>query len=195
MKDARRMDYLILPGYGNSGPEHWQTRWEASDPAFRRVQLGDWERPDRNAWVSKLEDAVSAADASRSDGSGRERRLVLVAHSLACLLVAHWAAQAPVPSLGRIEAAFLVAPVNPDGPAFPSEASGFGPVPLANLPFPTLVVASSDDPYSTPEFSRACAKAWGSRLSEIGMKGHINAASGLGDWPEGMALLRTWVRD
>jgi predicted alpha/beta hydrolase family esterase len=194
MKDDRLMEYLILPGYGNSGPEHWQTRWEGADPAFRRVQLGDWERPDRNTWVTRLEEAVSAPGVPGSGKGGSGRSIVLVAHSLACLLVAHWAAKAPERSLDRVKAVFLVAPVDPAGPAFPKDAASFGPAPLAILPFPTLVVASSDDPYSTPEFSRACADAWGSRLSEIGAKGHINAASGLGDWPEGMALLRTLVR-
>jgi predicted alpha/beta hydrolase family esterase len=158
------------------------------------VQLGGWERPDCNTWVTKLEDAVSGAGASRPDAGGAGRGIVLVAHSLACLLVAHWAARPLEGSLNRIKAAFLAAPVDPQGPVFPKEAAGFGPVPFATLPFPTLVVASSDDPYSTPGFSRACAKAWGSGLSEIGAKGHINASSGLGDWPEGMALLRTLVR-
>ncbi|MDB5050975.1 MAG: uncharacterized protein JWO30_4046 [Fibrobacteres bacterium] len=175
------LEYLILPGYGNSGPGHWQTRWEANHPAFRRVQQSEWEHPIREIWVETLEKAV--------DGSGPA--IVLIAHSLACLVVAHWAAIAPPRSLSRIRAAFLVAPVDPSGPVFPTGAIGFAPAPMAALPFPTLVVASSDDPYAGPEFSRACSQAWGSRLEEAGAIGHINSESGLGDWPEGLAMLQS----
>jgi predicted alpha/beta hydrolase family esterase len=180
-KNAPVHEYLILPGYGNSGPKHWQTLWEGSNPGFRRVNQREWENPVREIWVETLEKAVA--------GSGPG--LVLVAHSLACLLVAHWAATAPSPSLSRIQAALLVSPVDPTGPIFPASAVGFAPAPMALLPFPTLIVASSDDPYGGPEFSRACAKAWGSRVEEVGAKGHINSESGLGNWPEGFALLQS----
>ena len=94
-----------------------------------------------------------------------------------------------------MEGALLVAPPDPAGPAFPAEARTFGPVPMARLPFPSLLVASSDDPYASPEFARACASAWGSRLAEIGPKGHINAASGLRRWKEGLDLLATLMPD
>lgn len=174
-------EFLILPGYEGSGPAHWQTLWEKEDPAFRRVEQRDWDHPVRDEWVTALEKAVAASGAD----------IVLVAHSLACLLVAHWAQSAPAASLGKIKAAFLVAVADPAGPSFPAAVVGFEPLPERPLPFPALLVASADDPYGPLEFSRRCARAWGTALAEIGAKGHINSGSGLGDWPEGKALLRS----
>lgn len=173
--------FLVLPGYGGSGPEHWQSRWERERPGFSRVEQDDWDRPDREAWIARLGAAVT----------GARPPVILVAHSLACLLAAHWAAAAPPEALAKVAGAFLVAPVDPARPVFPAAARGFAPVPLARLPFPSLLVASADDPYAAPEFARACAAAWGSRLVEIGARGHINASSGLGGWEEGLALLAT----
>lgn len=166
---------LILPGIGNSGPAHWQTRWEAGDASMQRLQARDWDRPDRAEWVAALDAAVQRSG----------ERSVLVAHSLACLQVAHWAAQ----TAHRIRAALLVAVPDPSGPSFPAEASGFAPLPMQRFAFPSIVVASSDDPYGSVDHARTCAQAWGSRLVEVGPAGHLNAASGLGDWSRGRALL------
>jgi predicted alpha/beta hydrolase family esterase len=173
MTDARPI--LVLPGIGNSGPDHWQTRWERRHPNVRRVQQDDWDRPRRDAWVARLEAAV------RTSGPDT----VLVAHSLGCLLLAHWAASTVLP----VRAAMLVAVPDPQGPAFPPEATGFHPLPLRRLPFRSLVVASRDDPYGGLPQAQRCAAAWGSRLVDAGALGHINAASGLGDWPQGLAWL------
>lgn len=167
---------LILPGFGNSGPQHWQSQWQAAEPAFHRLAQRDWEHPVCLEWQAVLEQAVTDA--------GSE--VVLVAHSLGCLLVAHWA----VHSKQQIRGALLVAVPDPAGPEFPAQASGFAPVPMQPLPFPSIVVASSDDPYGSIDHVRACANAWGSRRVEIGAAGHINAASGLGDWQQGFDLLR-----
>jgi uncharacterized protein len=164
---------LILPGYGGSGPQHWQTRWEALHPEYRRVQVPDWCQPDLDVWVEALGDAAA--------GSGEP---VIVAHSLGCLVVAHFAARG-----GSARAALLVAVPDPSGPEFPQEARGFDTVPLERLRFPTRVVASRNDSYGSFEFSARCAKAWGSELSDVGALGHINADSGLGDWSEGERLL------
>lgn len=166
---------LVLPGIGNSGPGHWQTLWEQASGAMQRVQARDWSRPACAEWVAALETAV--------ERSGP--RTVLVAHSLACLQVAHWALH----TTRAIHAALLVAVPDPTGPSFPAQASGFAPMALRRLAFASIVVASSDDPYGSVEHARRCADAWGSRLVEIGAAGHINAGSGLGDWPQGRALL------
>lgn len=169
---------LILPGYGGSGPEHWQTLWERAHPGFRRVEARDWDRPDRAEWVENLEAAARAA------GEGA----ILIAHSLACLQVVHWAAAHPE-SARRMRAALLVAPPDPESPAFPAAATGFSPLPMRPLPFRSLVVGSTNDPYAAPEFAENCARAWGARFASVGAKGHINAASGLGEWEEGWELL------
>lgn len=109
---------------------------------------------------------------------------MLVAHSLGCLCVAHWVARTSL----NIKGAFLVAPPNPEEANFPSEAIGFSSVPLRSFGVPSIVVASSDDPYGGLEFARACASGWGSRFVNIGAAGHINSESGFGNWPEGWAL-------
>lgn len=166
---------LILPGIGNSGPQHWQSLWEQSNPEFERVQQRDWNHPVCEEWGAALEVAAKRA------GAG----VVLVAHSLACLVVAHWAAQEHAP----IKAALLVAAPDPTGPNFPKEAIGFSATPTKPFSFPSVVVASTDDPYGNIEHTSHLAKAWGSHLVNIGACGHINASSGLGTWPEGYGLL------
>jgi predicted alpha/beta hydrolase family esterase len=167
---------LILPGLYNSGPEHWQSRWEAEHPELVRVEQRDWETPDCGEWVETLDRAI-AADTSP---------VVLVAHSLACCLVAHWAAV----HRGPIRGALLVAPSDVEAPDFPTGATGFAPMPTAPLPFPSIVVASTDDPYLTLPRAERFAAAWGSRLVVVGALGHINSASGLASWPDGFDLLR-----
>jgi predicted alpha/beta hydrolase family esterase len=165
---------LIVPGIGNSSPAHWQSRWQVAEPAFRRVAMPDWELPDLGGWVAALDAAVKEASAPA----------VLVAHSLGCLAVAHWAREG-----GVARAALLVAVPDPDGSAFPDVARSFAPVPLEPIAFRTRVVASHDDPYAGFEFAQRCATAWRSQLSDIGQAGHINADSGLGAWPSGRELL------
>jgi predicted alpha/beta hydrolase family esterase len=167
---------LILPGYGSSGPAHWQTVWEQTNPRFERVNQRDWEFPVCREWVETLDRAVT-----RTQG-----RAVLVAHSLACLAVAHWAAE----SDDRVQGALLVAPPDPESAHFPPQALGFQPVPQKSFPFNSIVVASSNDPYGSIEFAGHCAEAWGAEFVDIGPLGHINSESRLGDWPEGFALLR-----
>jgi len=165
---------LILPGIGNSDHAHWQTLWESENPECVRVQQRDWNRPVCGEWVNVLEQAVVEIGESP----------VLVAHSLGCLCVAHWAARTSL----KIKGALLVAPPDPKGASFPSEATGFSPVPLRSFSFPSIVVASSNDPYGSLEFARSCALAWSSRFVNIGPAGHINSESGLEEWAEGLAL-------
>lgn len=167
---------LVLPGYGDSGPQHWQSRWEASDPRLQRVQQRHWLQPRLDDWLAALDRAVAACGTPP----------VLAAHSLACALVAHWVERG-----GRgVRGALLVAPADVDALANALDAvQSFSPVPLVRLPFPSIVVASDDDIYVTPERAQAFAGAWGSRLVALAGAGHINADSGFGEWAEGRALL------
>jgi predicted alpha/beta hydrolase family esterase len=168
---------LILPGLGGSGPEHWQTAWEACQPRCARVTQRDWDRPELGEWLARVDAAIAAA----------EGPVVLVAHSLACPLVAHGARRT---GWERVAAALLVAPADVDSPAHtPPETRGFAPVPTAALPFPATVVASRNDPYVELERARHFAERWGATFVDLGEVGHINAASNLGDWPEGRRLL------
>jgi uncharacterized protein len=173
---AMSVTVLVLPGYGGSGPEHWQSRWQREYPGWKQVTQKDWERPVCSAWVESLNAAIQATRGP----------LVLVAHSLGCLLVAHWAAS----HTGPVQAALLVAPPDPEAPLFPAAIEGFAPVPQQTLPFASCVVTSSNDPYDPKAQGRALAQHWGSQLVEIADAGHLNAASGLGSWPQGKALLR-----
>lgn len=165
---------LILPGIGNSGPDHWQSLWEAADSSFVRVQQRDWDNPVCAEWLAELDQSVAKCSES----------VVLVAHSLACLLLAHWAANTSL----KIKGALLVAPPDPSGLKFPKAAKGFAPFPLQPFPFPGIVVASTDDPYGSMAFAQTCAFAWGCRFANAGAVGHIGSASGVGSWPEGYAL-------
>ena len=176
-KSALTSRVLILPGYEGSGPQHWQTLWEEKNPSFKRVEQRDWNHPVCSEWMQTLEKAVSL--------SGPDT--VLVAHSLACLLVVHWAASTSL----SIAAAMLVAVPDPQSPNFPKAAIGFSPVPQQSLPFQSLIVASTNDPFGTIDYSLRCAAAWESEFRNIGAAGHINANSGLGEWREGFALLQT----
>ncbi|WP_119681150.1 RBBP9/YdeN family alpha/beta hydrolase [Indioceanicola profundi] len=167
---------IILPGYGGSGEAHWQTLWERADAGMVRFQPSSWDQPDLQDWITALDRAVAAASEPP----------LLVAHSLACLLVPHWAAARPD---RRIAGAFLVAVPDPDGPQFPEEAPSFRAVPDRTLPFPTLIIASTDDPFGTTAHAERRARAWGAGFIEVGALGHINSSSGLGDWPLGAKLL------
>ena len=175
---------IVLPGYMNSGVGHWQTRWEAQYPGFSRIAMRDWDHPVCEQWCDTLDTAIASATG----------RVLLAAHSLGCLTVAFWAARvlsdgAREDVLAKVAGALLVAVPDPAGPEFPRDATGFEAVPMQTLPFPSIVVASTDDPYGGVPFSQACASAWGSRWESIGPRGHINADSGLGDWPEGQRWL------
>jgi predicted alpha/beta hydrolase family esterase len=166
---------LILPGIGNSGPLHWQTLWEKSHPDFMRVQQRDWDNPVCEEWAAALEAAAKRAGP----------QVVLVAHSLACLTIAHWAARPHAPVAG----ALLVAVPDQHGPNWPGQIVGFGDTPMPQFDFPSTVVISSDDPYASVEHTEQLARAWGSRVVHIGKRGHINADSGLGEWNAGYDLL------
>ena len=171
---------LIIPGFGNSGPRHWQTLWEQQHPAWQRVQQRDWDHPVCEEWVRRLGDAIGRMSAPP----------VLIAHSIGCLVVAHWASRSSVP----VRAAFLVAVPDPDGACFPSAAEGFQPLPSKTFRFPSVVIASSDDPFGSVAYAKRCAAGWGSVFVEIGAAGHINADSGLGDWPAGRALFEELLK-
>jgi uncharacterized protein len=176
MPPADLAPVLILPGLYDSGPQHWQMLWMAGRPGFRRVEQADWVTPRCVDWVAKLDAAVQEAGP----------QALLVAHSAACALVAHWVAVH-----GRkVRGALLVGPSDPEASSYPAGPTGFAPMPLVRLPFPSTVVASADDPYVSLDRAEFFARSWGSRFVNIGKAGHINSASGLGNWPRGLELLQ-----
>ena len=175
---------LTVPGLGSSGPTHWQSAWESSlDLDVARVDLGSWDDPHRNTWVNKLNLAIRRAD----------RPVVLVAHSLGCLAVAWWVEYEALVEEHNVVGALLVAPPEADAEFAGREPdlrlARFAPTPRSVFPFPSIVVASRDDPWIGFGRARSLAEAWGSRFADAGQTGHINADSGLGDWAFGRLLL------
>jgi len=171
---------LLIPGLNDSGPHHWQSLWHAANPGFVRVVQRDWETPDRAEWVAALDGYVTAI----------EGPVVLVAHSLACITVAHWAR---AHGARNVSSALLVAPSDVEADFFPPGTTGFTPLPVEALPFPSTLVASTNDPYLPMARARALAAGWGSRLVDVGPAGHIHTDAGFGPWPEGEAMLRALV--
>lgn len=173
---------LLLPGWQNSGEGHWQSLWE-SRSGYRRVEQHDWMHPLRGDWSARLEEVVVDADGP----------VVLVAHSLGCILSAWWAAHSQ--HTGKVRGALLVAPGDVERPDLAEQIPGWSPIARQRLPFPSVLVGSQDDPYCGFDRAQHLAQAWGARFVDLGARGHINAESGLGDWPEGRALLDTLCKD
>jgi predicted alpha/beta hydrolase family esterase len=167
---------LIIPGLYDSGPDHWQTHMQSVLPHASRVEQTDWLRPTLGEWTESLVQAV------RSNPGA-----VLVGHSLGCALIAHLAQLRG----GRdIAGALLVAPadVNREGPVG-QLLQGFGPMPRLRLPFPSIVVASRNDPFIGFAEAERLSRGWGSELVDLGEAGHINVEAGYGPWPYGLALV------
>jgi predicted alpha/beta hydrolase family esterase len=171
---------LLVPGLDNSGLDHWQTAWEHDLPQCARVDLGMWSNPNRNAWVNQLNLAIEKAG----------RPVILVAHSLGCHAVAWWNEYERPTADGPVLGAMLVAPPEVEDTAIDRRLARFAPVMRTALPFPSVLVASRDDPYVEFGRARRLARIWKSRFVDAGWLGHINAESGIGDWPFGKYLLR-----
>ncbi|MGE0627739.1 MAG: RBBP9/YdeN family alpha/beta hydrolase [Hyphomicrobiaceae bacterium] len=176
------VDILIVPGWAGSDDDHWQSRWERNLKTARRVAQGDWLEPDRPSWVERIVEEVGRS----------ERPAMLVAHGLGVAAVLH-AAQELDPA--RVAGTFLVGPMDLDAIAdWPDEqgrnwrrvAGSFLPMPMAPLPFPARMIASSEDPYCSSERAEALGAAWGAQVSILAKAGHIDTASGHGPWPEGL---------
>ncbi|APE46845.1 alpha/beta hydrolase [Delftia sp. HK171] len=170
-------DVWLLPGWQNSDADHWQSRWEQRH-GYRRLEQNDWDRPLRGDWSARLQETVLDAP----------RPVVLVAHSLGCILVAWWAAHSPL-AARKVRGALLVAPGDTEQPQLREQLPGWSPVMMQRLPFASIVVGSDNDIYCSAQRVQAMADAWGARFVDAGPSGHLNTASGLGDWDSGHALL------
>lgn len=167
---------VIVPGLGGSGPTHWQSIWE-KEYNFIRVAQQDWETPVCSDWVETINDTLKNLDPAK---------VILVGHSLACITIAWWAQKYPT----AIKGALLVAPSDTEATTFPNVTKGFIPVPLNKLPFKSILAASSTDHYLTIERAGLFADKWGSAFVNAGDCGHINVASGHGQWDQGLELLK-----
>jgi predicted alpha/beta hydrolase family esterase len=176
---------LIIPGLGNSNEGHWQTLWETRLPDCQRVDLGMWDDPHRNTWVNKINLAVHRA----------QRPVILVAHSLGCLAVAWWAHYEQPAYANPVVGALLVAPPDVERAGADPRLARFAAVPRGTLPFPAFLAASENDQYCGLRVARGLARDWGTTFAYAGSVGHINADSGLEDWPFGQLLLAQLLRE
>ena len=171
-------NYFIVPGLGNSGPDHWQTYFENSGQNFIRINQKDWDTPASADWVKNIDEALSGYDLST---------VILIGHSLGCTAIANWAKH----SQKIIKGALLVAPSDLEAPKYNFQTIGFDHVPLDKINFKTTVVASTNDEWVSIERAMFFAANWGSELINIGEAGHINAAFGFGKWDEGLEILKS----
>lgn len=160
---------LLAPGLHNSGPDHWQSRWQRLFPAFERVQQDDWEAPDLPRWSARV-DQLRRRD---------RRPTLIVGHSFGALATVHSVARDPAGVVGVL----LVAPADPD------KFNVAALLPQQALPVPSIMVGSTNDPWMAAPRAELWARRWHSRFINGGPLGHINAESGLGDWPEGLETL------
>ena len=177
---------FTLPGWQGSGAQHWQIRW-ANLFGDQVVEQHDWMQPLRGDWITRLEDAVQNQLSQNPD-----QNIAFVAHSLGCHLLASWAALSP--NVKHVAGALLVAPPDTARADFPPQMHSWRKPVLNKVSFLTTLVASSDDPFSSLSASEMLAQHWGANLINIGARGHINAESGLGDWPVGRALLQALIQ-
>ncbi len=166
---------LILPGLGGIKPGHWQTRWAEKMRTAAIVEQAEWWEPDAEDWIDTI---VKAAELATQP-------VVFVAHSTSVTALVHAAPRLP----DHVRGAFLVAPTDVElSPAAPEAIHVFRPIPRDPLPFPSMVVASNNDPYVTLERAVEFANCWGSDFHQAGEAGHINVESGHGPWPEGLLM-------
>ncbi|MFA5835038.1 MAG: alpha/beta hydrolase [Bacteroidota bacterium] len=171
--------YFIIPGLGDSGSDHWQTYFEKSVKNIRRIHQQEWDSPECNDWIQTIDNTLSHYNLSN---------VVLIGHSLGCATIVHWATTYNK----RIKGALLVAPSDLEAPLYTFPAKGFSPIPKQKIDFKTIVVASENDIWVTPERAKYFADCWGSEFISIGNAGHINVVSGYGTWSKGLEILKTF---
>jgi len=179
----RDADILIVPGLGNASPLHWQSRWLEKMSTARRVEQSNWDHPVCSAWTSRLNAEIDTA----------EKPVILVAHSVGVLTVAHaakdWAS-------GKVAGAFLVGPSDWERPEMEQKfpGHGFAPLPLEKLGCPAVMLASINDPTCSLDTAERWAKAWSVRFAVAGEVGHFDESDGFGPWPEGILAFANFVK-
>lgn len=174
-----QVSYLIVPGWNGSPENHWQSHWHRTLPGARRVEQQEWQWPQVQQWVARLERDIRTLQGP----------VVLVAHSLGCITLAHWACQASEADLAKVRGALLVAPADVERAGCPQPLRNFAPVPLRQLPFPGLLVGSDTDHAASRERALEFAAAWGCEAVILQGAGHINVDSGHHCWEEGFTYL------
>jgi predicted alpha/beta hydrolase family esterase len=166
---------LVVPGLSSSGSAHWQTWLEGELPGASRVVQRDWKRPDLPEWSRQIRRAIV-----------RQTQPVLIAaHSFGALA----AVQAADDLSPHVAGLLLVAPADPD------KFAAADVLPARRLQIPTIIVASTNDPWLGFDRAVALADTWRARLVDLGAAGHINADAGYGPWPLALELLAQLERE
>ncbi|KXV04088.1 alpha/beta hydrolase [Caballeronia megalochromosomata] len=168
---------LIIPGLREHVADHWQTLLAQKLPRVRSVAPLEHDKLSCAARVDAIDRAMTSVDGP----------IIVVAHSAGVMMLAHWASRR---ASHEVHGALLAAPADletPMPPGYPTidalDEHGWLPIPRDLLPFPSIVAASSNDPLTRLDRAREFARAWGSRFVELGAVGHLNPASGHGEWP------------
>ena len=170
--------YFNIPGLRNSGDGHWQTLWEKQYPNnFIRINQDNWEQPNCEDWVNRVEEILCQHDLENA---------ILIGHSVGCATIVNWYRKFQ----HKIKGALFVAPSDVERGDYPTYISGFIPVHLEHLPFPTIVVASTNDQVVDFERSEFFADIWGSELVTIENGGHLEKSIGTNNWESGITLLQ-----
>ena len=177
---------LIVPGLRDHVAEHWQTHLASQLSKVRTVSPLEHDKLSREARINAIENTLAEIDAP----------VLIVAHSAGCMMVAHWAAESSRPILG----ALLVTPSDmetPMPPAYPTveqlHRNNWLPIPRKPLPFKSIVAASSNDPLCKFERAQGFSRDWGSRFIDLGPVGHLNPASGYGEWSYAHELIHELI--
>lgn len=170
----------ILPGLYNSGPEHWQTHWENAY-GFTRINQKNWDNPVCDDWLTTVEATLKNED---------HKQVILIGHSTACCTIVKWAEQYK----HIIKGALLVAPSDTESIHYPPGPAGFAPMPSFRLPFPSIIITSTDDEVVTVDRATQFATNWGSELIVLEKSGHLGSAANLGLWPFGFEQLKKLMR-
>ena len=174
---------VLVPGLRAHVEDHWQTRLAARLP-------GAWMVPPLGRTEPSLQVRIRLLDHIVEDVDGP---VVLVAHSAGVLATVHWAATYTGTTVVGALLATPPAFAAPLPPEYPSIAElrdhGWLPIPRRPLPFASILATSTDDALGNPVRLRAMANAWGSREHSLGAVGHLNPASGFGEWPEATSLI------
>ena len=174
------MKILTIPGYLGSDKKHWQSYWDKEMQNTSRVEQKNLTNPEKNEWLSVLNDYIKK----------QKDDIILVAHSLGCILLVHWAYKYS----GNIKGALLVSPSDVESKKYtPDVLRNFSPIPKKNLPFKSIVIASENDTYVSISRAKYFARCWGAKLVNVGALGHINTESNLGSWQQGKSILKELV--
>jgi predicted alpha/beta hydrolase family esterase len=180
-----KADIIMVPGYTNSDNDHWQSRWQHQMKTARRVQQEDWLKPVVEDWTANLIRAIDEAP----------NPVVLIAHSLGGQVVAQSVAAMNKSQISAIRGAFIVAPPDVENHDLrPRHLMTFGPYPREPFPFPSVVVASQNDPFCSIDVAADMANAWGSLFIDARESGHINSQSGHGPWPDGLMVFANFMK-